>query len=354
MRFMRKKDGQVFPFMIIIVIVILLAISATMLLGEVGFNRIRLSNVIDAAILSPTSGFCRALNQIVKISYGDGGLFQKYIALQIFFFKPFFPAICPCPGNGTFRFVWQFIWSPFIQPFYIQTLIEIFQLYESAEDIADKAPEDLRKGIYDRALGGALIDEPKPFLESEVTRDSNGKIIALNYDAYLDRDSHFDLAYRAVKSSLWQSDSASYAWNKKYWKNKSTTEKYAEGVLQPGGCTACSDSAYGSYLDVNLQSVPRNVSISGQFMPLFYLWLKVIPTCCPPSCFCIFLPGMGFDPYAWISNIDIDNKSYGLNVLKKLDYKDLTFFGRQPQIKHQNKVRIYGSVETGYEFGMEQ
>ncbi len=349
---LRGNKGQVFPFMIIIVVVILLAISATMLLGEVGFNRIRLSNVIDAAVLSPTSGFCRALNQIVKISYGDGGLLQKYIALQVFFLKPFLPAICPCTGV-PFYFTWQYIWSPFIQPFYIQTLIEIFQLYESAEDIADKAPEDLRKGIYDRALGGALIDEPKPFLASEVTRNSQGKIIALNYDAYLDRDSNFDVTYRARKSSLWSGNRATYAWNKKYWINKAAGTFHGAGVLETD-CGSCSDADYGSYLDVNLVDVPSSVDISAQFMPLFYLWLKVIPIPYAPGCICFPLPGFAFDPYAWITSIDIDHKSYGIRALKKLDYKDLTFFGRQPVISHQNKVRIYGSPETGYDFGMEQ
>ncbi|MFA6217559.1 MAG: hypothetical protein WDL87_07945 [Candidatus Omnitrophota bacterium] len=349
MRFLRKENGQVFPFMIIIVVIIILAIVATMLLGEVGFNRIRLSNVIDSAVLSPTSGFCRSLNQIVKISFGDGGLLQKYIALQVFFLKPFKPAICPCDGI-PYPFTWQFIWSPFIMPFYIQTLIEIFQLYESAEDIAEKAPEDLRKGILDRAMGGALIDEAKPFRSSEVTRDSNGKITALDYNAYLDRDSHFDEVYRTQKSSLWSGDRATYAWNKKYWKNKSAGTFYKPGVLETS-CGSCSDSDYGSYLDVNFVNVPRNVSISAQFMPLFYLWQKVIPGY--PKCYCIVLPGFAFDPYAWISNINIDSKSYGLNVRKKLDYQDLTFFGRQPIITHKNQVRIHGSVQTGYDFGLE-
>ncbi len=357
--------------MIVIAGVIILAIAATMLLGEVGFARVRMANVADGALLSAASGFCRSLNQIKKISLGAGGLMTHYVALQAYLLIRISTCwmctiVAPtCLKLTPIMYGWQWFGQPLITPFFIQSMLETHELKEQADKLAENAAEGLRKGLFNSVLGGALIDEQKPFLAGEVTKDLRGRIVRLDYDSYIDRDSHLDTQFDSIRASLKNADSASYVWNKLYWKEKYrdtsgnlVAVRNTPGVIEVGGCGSCSSDQWGSYLIENLQGVPHNVDNQYQFMPLIYFFHKpiVTPLPTPPycACMCIPFPMIIPDPWAWIKKISIDSTSFGINLVKRLDFRDLMFFRRQQVISHTNRVRIRGSVWSGFDFNLEQ
>lgn len=356
--------------MIIIIVIILLAIAATMLIGEVGFGRLRLANIADGVLISSASGLSRNLNQIRAISFGAGGLMTHWVNLQSFLLSK--QSICKCagipdklpykPGDPMFP-VWDFIGQPAASGTYLNSLTEIDTLHDDAESTADKAIEDLREGLYNGILGGALIDEPLPFKESEITRDERGRIIAFDYQAYtrrFEQDFPLQKELRELKSkeSVWSdANQISYSWNRRY--SEATARP---GVLETEECRSCNSSSYGNYLKVNLEDVPKSIDIDYQALPLLYFYQKAINhICCEPDgtcfpcCHCIILPSFLVDPFAWITDIDmVGGNSFGVKAKKKMDFRNLPFFAGQPTIEHKNKVRIKGNVWSGYDFGLEE
>lgn len=370
-----NRKAQVAPFMIIIIVVIILAIAATMLIGEVGFNRLRLANISDGTLLSSASGFCRSLNQVRAISFGASGLMVTWTGLQSYLLGAKSKCVCIGvwdeipgykPGQEMLR-VWQYIGQPALNGHVIDTYESIYKLHDQAENIANDAPENLRQEIYNGILGGALVDEPKPFIESEnsekneVTRDKQGRIISLDYNKYLQRYSHFQDAYIAFKSSNSRDSSWSNTDSIFYSFNKKGSEATARpGVFETGECRECDSGNYASYLKTNLNDVPSNMEINYQGLPLLYFYQKAVNQWCSkghiiyPCCHCIILPGILYDPYAWISDINIGSNSFGTDITKRLDFRTLLFSAGQPVVEHRNKVRIKGSVWSGYDFGLEE
>lgn len=326
---LKTKKGQVAPFMILIVALLILAIAATMLIGEAAFNRIRLANVVDGALISTASAFCRSLNQIHQISFGGGGLLIHYIALQVFLLST----------------MWPYKGAPLATGFFINSMLESRRLYREAERIAREAPKDLRINLWDRAFGGGLIDEPKPFLASEVNPD--GK---LDYNAYLNRDSNLTLRWRAYKEAYpsdgdawYKGDLYSYSYNKTKERvvPPGTPSGETTGILTQGEPLV----GYESYIRTQLNDAPSNVSVRPQRMIMIYFY------CAKGIC---GLPGFLYHPYAWIMRINIDHTGFGLSVRKLSYFQRVPFFGRNVVSEHTNRIRIQGSVWSGYEPRLEQ
>ncbi len=244
-----SKKGQIAPFMVLVMAVLILAIAATILIGEAGFNRVRLANTADGALITASSEFTRNLNRIRQIQKGSGGLQVTYTGLQTFLAIHVSTCQCvalPCPWypyptmGDSMPGVWEFIGMPLIQPMFYLSMYNLNKLYKSAVDIADQMPEELRGSLYDSSFGAGLIDEPRPFFEGgdcwedgldkdgrripkycgngdEVLRDEQGKTVEIDYKAYAARDSRFTEQYRDFKRSndkWYKNDTLAYSFNK--------------------------------------------------------------------------------------------------------------------------------------------
>jgi len=332
-----RNSGQVTPFMTLVIAVLLLAIAATMLIGEVGFQRIRLANVDDSALISGTSGFCRSLNQIRML---HTRMLLNYLQLQVALLMG-----SPWPSKNA-GYAAALGWS----------LIGIemnMEMKAQADTIAEDMPKNLRVGLYDSILGGALVDEPKPFLEEEeIERDPNtGRIIKIDYDKYLNRDSHFTLLLRDFKKGTGDFAGNPHAGKDKWYKNNLLSysfNKTKEKVLaQPGELSIGEPSMenFESYLRTKLDSIPSNVSVECQMMVLIFFY------CTPKGC---WYPGFIPHPCAWIRRIDMDSNNFGVEVKKSIPFRRLPFFPRDVELAHKNRIRVNGSVWTGFDFRMEE
>lgn len=345
------KQGQVTPFLILVIAVLILAIVATMLIGEVSFNRIRMSNVADGALISVASALCRSLNQIRQISLGPGGLQIHWLALQVFLLAHR-TRCCKATLRG-----WRYKGEPLATGFFINSMLQSKELYKQAERIAKEAKKDLRISLYDRSFGGALIDEPKPFLDSEVKRDRQGRIISLDYDSYINRDARLVLNLREFKSEYPEGDDAWFKNNLLSYSYNKTKDRVLED-LNPDGTPRVNTvrsgeplANYEAYLRVALQDVPEEIEVQPQAVPMYYVvWEEI-----PDPCECVPHPKILVHPYAWIRRIDMDSTSFGLFIRKLSSFIRLPFFGRSVELEHSNRIRIKGNVRSsGYDFRMEE
>ncbi|MFH1441994.1 MAG: hypothetical protein ABIH18_08155 [Candidatus Omnitrophota bacterium] len=413
-----NKKGQIAPFMVLIMAVLILAIAATILIGEAGFNRLRVANVADGALITATSAFARDLNRIAQIQKGSAGLQVTYA--RILAVLELHTSLCSCvlpsclslgglpplePSMGVPMFpVWENVGMPYIV--LLTDMLNINKLYKNAKDIAKDAPEGLRSSLYDASFGGGLIDEPRPFVDTgdkfdydhldangdptpmyynaddEVLKDIHGRIVDLNYEAYAGRDSWFIKQYRKYKidvgiDSWYTKNTLSYSFNK-------TLELEDTGSSVPGGkqkvkcpgkinhgvpAANCSDNPeeeYESFLQVDLHKVPSNVKVQPLPLILPYVYQIPIPFTCmipvpfgfapAPSCFCIIAPGFILIPEGWILGVDINpGTEYGLTVKKKMPFKLAPLLNQESVVLTQtSKVRIEGSIYSGYDFKLEE
>ena len=337
-----NRKAQITPFMILVIVVLILAIAATMLIGEVAFQRIRLANIADSAVISVASGFCRTLNQIRII---HTRMFLNHIAMQsmLLFHWIWWSVYCDTSGASAKLQAWAAC---------AYTLHQNASLYFQARSVAGDAAKDLRSSLYDIAFGGALVDEPEPFEKSEVIYDNvTGVPVGVNYTRYINRlntnQTTFVQKFRQFKNiekEKWYTYSKiAYSWN------KAIVGSFIPGKLSKLGVP---DNSYDSYLIVNMQNVPSKVSVSTMPMVAIYLYVKWIPTIF--GCIPAVLPGFIFNPFAWIRKISIDNNSFGLTLTKSTPFRRLPFFSRDVLLTHKNNLRIKGSVWSGYDFRMEQ
>lgn len=385
------NKGQVTPFLVLIMVVLILAIAATMLIGEVAFSRIRLANVGDSAAISTASVFCRALNQIVM---SHVSMFLSYVDLQaaMLFASPF-----PAKQLGYAAAMgWGAIGIEMNE-----------KLLEQAREIAAKAAENLRTSLYDAILGTDLIDEPKPFIEipyplgdyygvpskevppvdcsvtpahpvcDEVRRETindgtanppekpGGRVAGFHYPKYLKRDSHFVQEYRKFKKgedigttpdkeipyegtggiggkdNWFRNNIITYVFNK----SKLEEVQNYPGYFLNANITAMPHYQRDNYVTIESTDVPQQVSVDA--MPMIIVFFYCSPTGC-------WTPGIILHPCAWIRRIDIDSNIFGLKIKKFISLQRVPFFGRKVELAHKTAVRIKGSVWTGYDFRLEE
>lgn len=347
-----SQKGQVAPFLIIISAILILAIIATNLIGEAAFQRLRLGNITDSGAISAASAFCRGLNQI-RISHAQ--MLISYIQLQaaLLFSSPW-----PSKSAGYAAAVgWGLIGIDANK-----------RLYDQAQGVAKDMPKNLRTSLYDSVFGGALIDEPRPFLDTgdafdekgipvykddqdEVLRDPTGKIVGLNYTRYLKRQSHFEKKYLNFRKenyvkgfpidqkNWYMKDTLSYSFNKK---KSDASEPEWKGKLRPGKLIVGEpDASYASYLKTTI-TAPKSVSVRPQRMVLIFFY------CTPSGC---WTPGIIPHPYAWIRRIDMQGNTIGAAVTKS---SANSLSGGKTELNHTSTARIRGSLSTGYDFVLEK
>jgi len=375
----KNNKGQVAPLMFLVIGVLILAIGATMIIGEATFNQIRLSNIADTTMISQMASFCRNLNQIRQISIGPGGLLVTYVGVQVFLLA---------------RGLWAHKGQPLYTGFYISSVLTSRKLSEQAKKLAASAAKDLRIGIYDSAFGAALIDEPKPPIDTgncfapdpadptrqipvvcadprdELIKDNAGRVWGIDYARYNKRDYYFTRLLRAMKSGEAKEDpydpntyiGEEFVGNPNagpdnWYKNDYIAYAFTKTATTLQELNACpgqisfSEPAGGgcrsTYFSAEMSNIPSSVNVQFQFMVLIYFY--AIPK--PPG----FSIGVLPYPWAWIKRINVDKTSgITLTLAKKDRYGAGTVLpSRNTPLEHSTKMRIKGSVWSGFEPKME-
>ena len=324
---MISKNSQILPFMILIMVVLMLAIAATYVIGEAGFQKVRLINVLDGVLISKASELCRSLNMVRQI---HNAMFLNYLSTQVAVLTVSFDQ-CPSVYAKVFLIVGS---ANFMNG----------QLASQAEEVVEKSADSLRQDIYDACLGN-LVDEPTPFLESEIIRDARGRIVGINHKKYLERvekeGTVFENKYLEFKKTHpdnW------YKYPKlAYYFNKSKQKVLErEGTLLTGDHTPNYD--YESYVKVDLQNAPTDVDISTQTMPLiFFCLISAIP-----------IPQVLPFPNAWIKKVKLDTNYIEAGVEKYISFKSFSLFPKEVTLSHTARARIRGSIWRGYDFVLER
>lgn len=377
---LRDRKGQVAPFMVLVMAVLILAIAATVIIGETGFVRLRMANIADSAVISGASAFCRNLNSMRPL---HNQMLYNYITFQtsMLIQSPFL-------HKAT-----AYAEAIALTALYVE---QSYELFDDACDIADAMPKELRTSTYDTALGGALIDEPKPFREvagvspyhiewgdgtpalpdgtsiysvdtcneanlyqwNEVGRDQNGVVNYLDYTKYMQRDSNFACKYRALKfsnSGWYNSSTLAYSFNKD--KTKFATYPGVIGNSPDESIinAATGERRYDAYLSAQLNNFPDSVDLMPMVMPIVFLYWEWCVICYSFACVyqpCFILPGFTVDPFAWIASVDF-NSNYSLTLNRRLPFTRIPFFTRSVDLQHTSRVNINGSIWGGYDFSIQ-
>lgn len=368
------KKGQIAAFMVLLIAVLLLAIAGTMFIGETGFARIRMANTTDSSIIGGASSFCRSLNQLMMI---NKRLIMNWITLQV-----------QMLARGPFTSKWEgysYAWSSGM----LWGIYSSQQLYAQAQKTASTAAQDLRIKIIDSTLASGLIDEPKPFIYAgavggdaarpnpfipdntlldstqnlscsnspqagwnEVGRDSNGRIIWLDYARYNFRDSRFTCAYRQLKRDnkddwhkKWKT--YSYVFNRQVYEYDSNNRqvKKADGKFVFDTALTVPPNTYDSFVTVETSNLPDHVNVSARMGVILFFY------CTPSGC---WTPGIIPHPWVAIGSVSWGEKTFWVRVKKYIPFGKIPLVGRSVTLETISKVRITGDVWQGFQFVMQE
>lgn len=154
-----RRDGQVAPFMIAIIVVLIMALMVTVNIGKVGFTKTNTANAADAGALAGSVMHANTLNSLADT---NTAMIAEYLSTQAIFLVP--APICT-------------EWVKFIS--YLAFVAAQTAQYILAWQNAEKGYEEARNSAKQFAFMNAGIDEPKPRLNGET------------YEAYLQRESRF-------------------------------------------------------------------------------------------------------------------------------------------------------------------
>ncbi|MCX5712480.1 MAG: hypothetical protein NTY47_05355, partial [Candidatus Omnitrophica bacterium] len=287
------SKAQVAPFLVLLIAVLLLAIVATMLIGEAAYNKIRLSNVTDGALISSASSYCRGLNQLKQIKRQ---LELNWLTMQAYLLSVDKAPCASCGQAGILK-MWSYKPEPLTDPQFLTMLDTSRKGFDQADAIVKEMTKDLRSGLYDGIISGSLTDEPKPFLESEVYRDdAQGtqtkvphKVMGFNFDAYAKRESRSTLILRAFKTSNYDgwflNNTLTYYYSKSKDKvlelidafgNPVNPLAYIKNSIPPAVFPNADGTGTEAYLTMSMHGVPTSVSVEPRRMPLFYIVGKCV------------------------------------------------------------------------------
>ncbi|HNX80700.1 MAG TPA: hypothetical protein PKL77_00945 [Candidatus Omnitrophota bacterium] len=373
---LRRKNGQIAAFMVLLIAVLLLAIAGTTLIGETGFTRIRMSNITDSAAISSASSFCRGLNQTMVI---NKRMILNWIMLQV-----------QMLARGAFSSKWEayeYAWSSGL-------LVSIYnskELFDQAQKSVDSAAKDLRIKIIDSTLASGLIDEPKPFVYAgnpggdgahpssftptgdyldptknlacndppeagwnEVGRSADGRIIWLDYARYNYRDSRFTCQYRALKKANkddWFKKWAtySYVYNRNVYEYDSTNNqvKKAAGkfLFDTAAPTTTPPDGYDSFVTVETSNLPEHVNVSARMGVVFFFY------CTPSGC---WTPGVLPHPWVSIGSVSWGQKTFAVTLKKFTSFTKIPFVGRSALLTSTSKIKVTGDPFRGFQFAMQE
>lgn len=221
-----RRDGQVAPFMIAVIVVLLMAIMVTVNIGKVGVTKTHTANAADAGALAGSAMHANTLN---SLAYTNTSMIAEYAATEILFVVSALIEL----EMPRFLTYWAFVVA--------QTSQFILAWYN-----ADKAYKGASNAAKQFAFMNAGIDEPKKRLPGE------------SYQDYLNRDSNF---------GIWM-------------KNKG----YESGYYS----WADNDGQENSFrVDVEAPDFPGLIPMPGAFVSLYFKWIPMCTNCgYVPCCNC--------------------------------------------------------------------
>jgi len=181
-----RREGQIAPFMIAIIVVLIMALMVTVNIGKVGITKTHTANAADAGALAGSTMHANTLNSLADT---NTAMIAEYLGTQVVFLVPI--GIC-------------FAWARYIA--YLAFVAAQTTQYILAWVNADKGYKEAENAAKQYAFMNAGIDESKERLSGE------------SYEAYLERESRF---------GQWMNDkgyeSGQYAWTNKTAKQNSFT-----------------------------------------------------------------------------------------------------------------------------------
>lgn len=134
-----KKKGQIAPFLIAVIVILLIALMVTVNLGKISLTKTSTANSADAGALAGASTMANGLNAIKDIS---AGMFADFIATQA--------ALAMCPK----------CWKAWVT--YGAHVASQWALYAYAWKVARDTLKEAKRASLQLAFSNAGIDEAKP------------------------------------------------------------------------------------------------------------------------------------------------------------------------------------------------
>jgi len=179
-----RREGQIAPFMIAIIVVLIMALMVTANIGKIGLTKTRTANAADAAALAGSTMYANTLNSLADT---NTAMIAEYLSAEISFLIP----LPLCKEWVRYIAFLAFVASQTAQ-------------FALAWSNAAKGYESARSVALEFSFMNAGIDESKERLSGE------------SYEAYLQRESSF---------GNWMKDkgyeSGQYAWTDKTGKQNS-------------------------------------------------------------------------------------------------------------------------------------
>lgn len=173
MRFVmsNRKKGQIAPFLIAVIVILLIAVMVTVNLGKVSLTKTHTANAADAGALAGGSTMANGLNTIGDIS---DGMFADFITAQI--------SLAMCPK------CWK-AWA-----IYGAHVASQLALYAFAWKTASDTLKQAKSSAKQLAFSNAGIDETKPRQGSETYEEWLKR--KSNFEKWMERDGFESGAYR--------------------------------------------------------------------------------------------------------------------------------------------------------------
>jgi len=222
-----RKDGQVAPFMIAIIVVLIMAIMVTVNIGKVSLTKTRTANAADAGALAGSTMHANTLNAIADT---NTQMIAEYLATEALF------VVAALINLEYSRFLayWAFVIAQITQ-------------FALAWNTGIQGYDDAEKAAKQLAFMNSGVDEAKARLSGE------------SYQAYLSRDSQF---------GQWMA-----------------SDGYESGVYN----WADKNGGQNSFtVNVDAPAFPGLIPMPGVFISLYFRWIPVCTNCgYVPCCNCL-------------------------------------------------------------------
>jgi len=299
-----RREGQIAPFLIAIIVVLIIALMVTANIGKIGMFKTRTANAADAGALAGSTAHSNALNALADT---NTAMIAEYLSTQVTFLIPV--NICSMGAMRNIAYI-AFVAAQTAQ--FILAWSNAMEGYEEA-----------RSAAYQFAFMNAGIDESKERLSGE------------SYESYLQRESRFG---QWMKNKGYES--GQYTWTDKDGRQNSFTVTVDApdfpglipmpmvmlGLFYSDSIGACSVWCMTCLTDLLKYFVCLMKTL---IMGTILLWTTV-------CCSCTAWAGIGYIvPIAWIAGIAQDNPEISVTTTRVQPEKDLGLW----QMK-------YGSVSS--------
>ena len=195
-----NRKGQLAPFMIAVIVILLIAIMVTVNLGKISLTKTNTANAADAGALAGASTMANGLNAIKDIS---AQMFADYIATQV------------ALRAGTCRMQ---CWQAWI--IYIMHLVSEIALYAYARKISGDTLKEAERDSLQLAFSNAGITEAKP--RECKSRAPDGSCAEWeSWEDWTTRDSPFE---QWMQSGGYASGSYTWPASKKYGQSSASAQ----------------------------------------------------------------------------------------------------------------------------------